>query len=1257
MSFDSSRFTFRPRRNFLGVVMQQGRVQLDSDWNEWQSEYNRRIQAGTVDAFGQAVYPSTTPEAFKITASTDSSGVNHITIGAGRYYVDGLLAENHGPESQAAWDTALGEMSGSPIDSTTAAATDYTQQPYLPGATLPTTNGPWLAYLDVWQRDVTYLEDPYLVDPAVGVDTTGRLQAVWQVKLLDVSSISGVDCSTDVSAFDALFTPPAGQLTNGLVPSATSGPCCLAPNTGYTGLENQLYRVEIHNGGTVSAPPSGGFTYPLPSGTPTFKWSRDNASVATTVSAIATVTVSGSSVSQLTVASLGRDQVLGFAVNDWIEITDDAHELNGQPGETYQITGITPSTNTITLNGAVSSAFPLTNGQTTPSLHTRIIKWNQSGQVSLTDSSGNLTPWIDLNSPGSTGVIPVPPAGSTLVLENGITVAFGLNPATGSFNTADYWTFAARTADGTIQPLSSAPTAGIHHHYAKLAIVTLPSTATDCRAEWPPSASGCCECTVTVAPGDITGNTTLQSIFDKYQNQNTGTTICLAPGTYSLLSPLRLTSAHNNITLEACQPGTVTIQALAGNEATFTDGVIVLDGSDAITLSGLDFIVPVAPFSASTFAGMAISSIDPDVASVIQSLAVSIGVRMVGTTDIAIENCVFQLKDVLRQKADVTNQSSFSFGAGIFASGENEGFTLQGSQFFELGSFSAGFLLVPSVSVAPPPAPAPTPAPAPAPPGGLTGVVSGAPTAGTIATEAAKSGALKAREEVLNLPINKQVGPTLSISSGTLQNILNLGTSVSNLAANGGAIVPATIDEAVFRNNSFVDLTAAVLILGESGQADFLANQVLACTSGFSLINPTQASFVLSTTFTTQLEVVGLAISMGYPLPQGDTSSIVTVAAVPSPIRIYTGLTNYTDSAKNVWVPDANSGATISAGSSVSHPSPPPTITGTSDPTLYQSERYGTFSYTFSNLPAGYYTVTLLFAEIFYNAAGKRLFDVSINGQQVLTDFDIFADAGGEFIADNKVYANVAPNSAGQIVIQFTGTTDSPDHNAKISAVEIVPQWTGTPTLGSSEAELPNFFDQLSQLAQQGYANIGFSPAQLRVDDNEMHDLQSTALLILDDDSIYNQNSSSLMMTSNRLDNLGSSTVLLAQNLTDEAAQNRIDLSKTDVATQVFEVNTNQLATEEVSAIAVGAREGFLVGILQVSRCVLSANMLTTGTPGNGYTPSLVLDDLPVQQAELAVMGNVFTGRVLIEPERNLNNTNIPPAVATWEFLNTIITG
>ncbi len=34
MSGDYTRFTFDPLKRYSGVLMQQGRVQLDSDWNE-----------------------------------------------------------------------------------------------------------------------------------------------------------------------------------------------------------------------------------------------------------------------------------------------------------------------------------------------------------------------------------------------------------------------------------------------------------------------------------------------------------------------------------------------------------------------------------------------------------------------------------------------------------------------------------------------------------------------------------------------------------------------------------------------------------------------------------------------------------------------------------------------------------------------------------------------------------------------------------------------------------------------------------------------------------------------------------------------------------------------------------------------------------------------------------------------------------------------------------------------------------------------
>jgi hypothetical protein len=487
MSFDISRFTFDPRCDFFGVVMQQGRVQLDADWNEQVTLVARRIQAGTLNIIGRAVVPSTTPNAFKINVSAGT-----ITIGTGRIYVDGLLVENRALAAQARWDPALAELSGAPVTppGAPAVAVDFAKQPYCPQAIVPSSGGPYLVYLDVWQRPVTYLEAPHLIEPAVGVDTTGRLQTVWQVKLLDVSSVSGVTCSTpDASlpqAWQNLLQPCASRLSTSVVSSTPSGPCCLNPTTGYTGMENQLYRVEIHRSGSANA---SGTSSPVAA---TFKWSRDNASVATAVTAIRTASnAAGHLTTQLTVQNTGKDNVLCFSSGDRVELTDDYLELNpgnGPTGQLYQIdiNGVDKTAQTITLQTPLRSpsSFPVDgNGATDPTRHTRIRRWDQHGKVYQSDGT---TVWMDLDAPGSTGEILVPPPGTSLILENGVTVTFSLDPTGGTFNVGDYWVFAARASDGTVESLTQAPPLGIHHHYARLAVVTLPATAADCRLLLPP---------------------------------------------------------------------------------------------------------------------------------------------------------------------------------------------------------------------------------------------------------------------------------------------------------------------------------------------------------------------------------------------------------------------------------------------------------------------------------------------------------------------------------------------------------------------------------------------------------------------------------------------------------------------------------------------------------------------------------------------------------------------------------------------------
>ena len=483
MTFDTSRYRFDPRNDYSGVVMEQGRVQLDSDWNEWLAALNRRTQAGTLDTMGRAAYPATTPFAFLV--NFDTAGA--LVIGPGRMYVDGLLAENHGDAATVMWDPALAEMSNTPQPPPSAetGAIGFLKQRYYspagPNATLP-TSGSFLAYLDVWVRAVDYLQDPTLIEPAVAVDTTGRLQTVWQVGLAAVSA--GTTCGNAGTPWPAASS---GLLTVAPVTSTPSGPCCLTDGTGYTGPENQHYRLEIHK--------------PGPIGTATFKWSRDNASVETQVIGITAVTNSvKAAASQLAVQSMGRDHVLGFRPGNWIEILDDVLELAGLPGELHRIDTIDFAGRTITLDSPVSATtFPAPNNQPDAARHTRIRRWDQSGKVFEIDGTTVVT---DLGAAGSTGDIPITAAGIAILLEYGIIATLDVSAAGGVFNTGDFWTFAART-DGSLDLLTKAAPRGIHHHHIPLAVVDFSAgTASDCRVPWQPGGkTSCACCTVTVGDG------------------------------------------------------------------------------------------------------------------------------------------------------------------------------------------------------------------------------------------------------------------------------------------------------------------------------------------------------------------------------------------------------------------------------------------------------------------------------------------------------------------------------------------------------------------------------------------------------------------------------------------------------------------------------------------------------------------------------------------------------------------------------------
>ena len=311
MKADFSRIRLSKGTGYTAVLEQQGRVALDADTNEQRFIDTRLRRTETIDVIGEFGGPAG-DEGFAISVSGDQ-----ILIGPGRYYVDGLLAEN---AAQVSYDAQSVPVPSSDPDAAALLAT------------LPAGQTLLAVYLQVWQRLVTALDDPCLREPALGqADTTVREQTVWRViarpVTVDFSSEPGPFCPARYGNQPAAST---GTLT--VTTSAPSGDCGCGPvaAAGYQGVENQLYRVEIHAG---SDP-----------GPAMFKWSRDNGSIVSAVTGISAAP--GGSGSVLQVSSLGPDANLGFGVGQWVEVTDDTYLYADPPNAPVLCTRSWPSTRT-----------------------------------------------------------------------------------------------------------------------------------------------------------------------------------------------------------------------------------------------------------------------------------------------------------------------------------------------------------------------------------------------------------------------------------------------------------------------------------------------------------------------------------------------------------------------------------------------------------------------------------------------------------------------------------------------------------------------------------------------------------------------------------------------------------------------------------------------------------------------------------------------------------------------------------------------
>ena len=476
MKADITRNTFDPDKQFTRVLMQQGRVQLDSDWNEQVSILLHYMRTLAADLIGPHGGPTGPPNGHP----NEGTGFcidfenGEMTIGPGRYYVDGILCEN--PERT--------DEEGDRVEVT------YGTQPFYPlsedEADLPPV-GSLLVYLDVWEQHVTAVEDTGIREVALGgPDTTTRARVVWQVKVDDGEGANLVLSLDSVKSNWKTWIERWQPTNRGLLvaksreePEEEDGNCVVPPEARYRGLENQLYRVEIHSPGialgTAAEPRSGPTTETAGEDlaperrVATFKWSRDNGSVTFPIRAL-----DGSVV---TLEGPGRDERLGLEVGDLVEVVDDDYVLREEARPLLRVEGVDDAGVRITLEGE-----PAPDVGRDEAKHPLLRRWDH-GSGAAHD--------------GAAGYDTIPLREDTwLTLEDGVQIYFRSDsmqpdaPAPHRYRTGDYWLIPARTATGDLdwpedegRP-RALPPHGVQHHYAPLAIVAGGYQQGDCRCRF-----------------------------------------------------------------------------------------------------------------------------------------------------------------------------------------------------------------------------------------------------------------------------------------------------------------------------------------------------------------------------------------------------------------------------------------------------------------------------------------------------------------------------------------------------------------------------------------------------------------------------------------------------------------------------------------------------------------------------------------------------------------------------------------------------
>jgi hypothetical protein len=449
---DFSRRTFDGADGYRAVLLQQGRVVLDADVNEQAEITAHHDEVRTRDLVGRhggpapETHPADTPGPgpFAIVGpkAGEPAAWGDLRITPGTYYVGGVLCECPDDAPDGGW-----KLTGQPMAPRTHRADDTS-------APLPVNDEPGgrsLAYLDVWHRTVSPDEDPSLLESALGgPDTAVRLRTTWQVRTLPLPDEANVDDElAKLAGTRPWMTAEPTKNTDRTQPTSSDVPA--EADSGYRRLDNQLYRVQVHDD---SDAPSG----------PTVLWSRDNGSV---VARLLEIRPSAEKVN-LVVDRNGHEGDLSFAKDDLIEVTSTDLDLRGDHGYLATVTGLPapePGTGRFTVPITWKTPAPEA-GITDLGLCPIIRRWD-CGDVQPLQADKDASPFI--------------------VIDDDIQVTF--SPLSGhNFRTGDFWLIPARTVQlaygiagqaGRIEwPVGSQgkprqmPPAGPDHRYAPLAILT-----------------------------------------------------------------------------------------------------------------------------------------------------------------------------------------------------------------------------------------------------------------------------------------------------------------------------------------------------------------------------------------------------------------------------------------------------------------------------------------------------------------------------------------------------------------------------------------------------------------------------------------------------------------------------------------------------------------------------------------------------------------------------------------------------------------